>query len=128
MDSTLRRVSKKIGRKYDELLVLVEDNRAGDEDRGFLCSDEDLEQSDIDSQWIVPDVLPRGELIVIAADSGAGKSLLTYDLCRALIRGDKWLGFSVPKMRVLIDPPAGGGAHHGVPTHSLWLPSLEQTR
>ena len=71
-------------------------------DRGFLCSDEDLEQSDIDSKWIVPDVLPRGELIVIAADSGAGKSLLTYDLCRALIRGDKWLGFSVPKMRVLI--------------------------
>ena len=102
MDSTLRRVSRKIGRKYDELLALVEDNRAGDEDRGFLCSDEDLEQSDIDSKWIVPDVLPRGELIVIAADSGAGKSLLTYDLCRALIRGDKWLGFSVPKMRVLI--------------------------
>ena len=58
MDSTLRRVSKKIGRKYDELLALVEDNRAGDEDRGFLCSDEDLEQSDIDSKWIVPDVAP----------------------------------------------------------------------
>ena len=29
MDSTLRRVSKKIGRKYDELLALVEDCRSG---------------------------------------------------------------------------------------------------
>lgn len=38
----------------------------------------------------------------MAVDPDIGKSLLGYDLCRALILGDKWLGFSVPKMRVLI--------------------------
>ena len=46
--------------------------------------EEELEgDDDIDSKWIVPDVLPRGELIVIAAYSGVGKSLFTYSLAYA---------------------------------------------
>ena len=102
LDSLLRRISRKTGRRYDELLALVDDARSGADSDGFLCSEADLNPSDIDGKWIVPDVLPRGEMIVIAADSGAGKSLLIYDLCRALIQGGQWLGFNVPKMRCLI--------------------------
>ena len=109
LDQVVRRLSQKLRRKYDELLALVDDARSGNDDLGFLCSDDDLKQSDVDSKWIVPDVLPRGELVVFAADSGAGKSLLVYDLCRALIKGDKWLGFSVPKMRCLILQLEEGG-------------------
>ena len=102
LEGLVRRVSRKTGRKIDELLAQIEDERAGETDLGFLCSDDDLKPSDIDSRWIVPDFLPRGELIVVAADSGLGKSLLVYDLCRSLIQGTEWLGFNVPKMRCLI--------------------------
>lgn len=101
-EQVIRRLSRKLGRKFDDLLILVEEARIGEEDLGFLASDEDLEQSDIDSRWIVPDFIPRGEAVVLAADSGIGKTLLAYCLCRALIRGDRFLGFNVPKMRCLI--------------------------
>ena len=61
-----------------------------------------LNQPSVDSRWGIPELLPRGEVTVLAADPDIGKSLLGYDLCRALILGEKWLGFYVPKMRVLI--------------------------
>ena len=102
LDACIRRLSRKLHRKYDELLALVDDVREGDSDRGFLSSDDELDSVDLDSRWLVPDFLPRGEVIVIAADSGVGKSLLTYDLCRAFISGGTFLGFNVPKLRVLI--------------------------
>jgi len=102
LDACIRRVSRKLHRKYDELLALVDDARDGDTDRGFLSSDDELESVDLDSRWLVPDFLPRSEVIVLAADSGVGKSLLVYDLCRAFITGGTFLGFNVPKLRVLI--------------------------
>ena len=102
LDACLRRISGKLRRPYDELLALVYDARDGDTDRGFLSTDEELEAVDLDSRWLVPDFLPRGEVIVLSADAGCGKSLLVYDLCRAFISGGTFLGFNVPKLRVLI--------------------------
>ena len=102
LDSVTRRLSKKLGRRYDELVIQIEEARTEEEDCGFLVTGEKLNQPSVDSRWVIPELLPRGEVTVLAADPDIGKSLLGYDLCRALIRGDKWLGFSVPKMRVLI--------------------------
>ncbi|KZR64550.1 AAA family ATPase [Prochlorococcus sp. MIT 1303] len=102
LDSVTRRLFKKLGRSYQELIIQIEEARTQGEDAGFLVTDEKLNQPNIDSCWVVPELLPRGEVTVLAADSDTGKSLLGYDLCRALITGKKWLGFSVPKMRVLI--------------------------
>lgn len=102
LDAVTRRLCKKLGRKYDELVVQIEEARAEEEGSGFLVTGDKLNQPSVDSRWVVPELLPRGEVTVLAADPDTGKSLLGYDLCRALIQGGKWLGFSVPKMRVLI--------------------------
>lgn len=102
MESVTRRLSQKCGRRQSEWLALVEDQRSGAADHGFLCTDEELEGSDIDSRWIVPDLLPRGEVTLLTADAGVGKSLLGYELAHALATGGEFLGFRVPQMRVLI--------------------------
>ena len=102
LDTVTRRLCRKIGRKYDELVIQIEEARAEEEDSGFLVTGDKLNQPNVDSRWVIPELLPRGEVTVLAADPDIGKSLLGYDLCRALIQGGQWLGFSVPKMRVLI--------------------------
>ena len=58
---------------------------------------------------------------MLAADPDIGKSLLGYDLCRALILGEKWLGFNVPKMRVLILPlEEGAGCISRLKAHGFF--------
>ena len=102
LDAVTRRLCKKLGRKYDELVIQIEEARTEEDDCGFLVTGDKLNQPSGDSRWVIPELLPRGEVTVLAADPDIGKSLLGYDLCKALIRGEKWLGFNVPKMRVLI--------------------------
>ena len=46
LDACIRRLSRKLHRKYDELLALVDDVREGDSDRGFLSSDDELDSVD----------------------------------------------------------------------------------
>ena len=58
---------------------------------------------------IVPDLIPRGEITILVAASGVGRSLICSDLYRALICGSKWFGIDVPKMRVLILQLEDGG-------------------
>jgi hypothetical protein len=110
LDVVTRKLTRKLHRKQSELLALIEDARTGELDRGFLASDEDLDGADIDSRWIVPDFLPRGEVVLLTADPGVGKSLLAYDLCRAIATGGEFLGFQVPKGRVLILQLEEGGS------------------
>ena len=110
LDVVTRKLHRKLHRKHSELLALIEDARTGEVDRGFLASDEELAGSDIDSRWIVPDLLPRGEVVLLTADPGVGKSLLAYDLCRAIATGGEFLGFQVPKGRVLILQLEEGGS------------------
>jgi hypothetical protein len=110
LDVITRKLTRKLHRNQSELLALIEDARTGEIDRGFLASDEDLDGTDIDSRWIVPDFLPRGEVVLLTADPGIGKSLLAYDLCRAIATGGEFLGFPVPKGRVLILQLEEGGS------------------
>lgn len=102
LDAVTRRLCKKLGRKNDELVIQIEEARTEEDNCGFLVTSYKLNQPSVDSRWVIPELLPRGEVTVLAADPDIGKSLLGYDLCRALILGEKWLGFYVPKMRVLI--------------------------
>ena len=102
LDAVTRRLSKKLGRRFYELVIQIEEAATQEDDRGFLVTGDKLNQPNVDNRWVVPELLPRGEVTVLAADPDIGKSLLGYDLCRALVRGGQWLGFSVPKMRVLI--------------------------
>ncbi len=43
-------------------------------------------------EWIVPNIIPRGLLSAIVAQSGAGKTWLLLLLLRALASGEQWLG------------------------------------
>lgn len=55
--------------------------------------------------WLVPDLLPQGSLVVLAGESGAGKSVLCYTLSLALASGTDFLGqtLSPPQSVVYFD-------------------------
>jgi hypothetical protein len=123
LDAVVRRIAQKTSlRNAPEILARVADVKDGSSERGILCSDEELDQPDMDSRWIVPDIIPRGDVVILAGDSGAGKSYLAYELCRALAQGSSFLGFSVPKMRVLIlqleEGPSGANRLKAMGFHS----------
>src|SRR5262249_59256956 len=40
--------------------------------------------------WLWPNYLPRGTLVVLDGDPGCGKSMLTVDLAARLTRGADW--------------------------------------
>jgi len=42
--------------------------------------------------WVVEDLFRRGSVVILAGESGTGKTWLVRDLCLSLARGDRWLG------------------------------------
>ncbi len=47
--------------------------------------------------WLVPDLIVKGDVVMLAGDPGVGKSWYTLDLCTALAEGrDSWLGIPLP--------------------------------
>jgi hypothetical protein len=79
--------------------------------------------------WIVKDVLPRAELIVIYGESGSGKSFFALDLAGAIAQGVDWRGKRTAQLKVgyVAAEGAGGfrnrlkayGTHHGVALSDL---------
>ena len=55
--------------------------------------------------WLVQDFIPRGSLIALAGEPGAGKSLLMYTISVALASGSKFLGWpaTAPKRVLYFD-------------------------
>jgi hypothetical protein len=51
--------------------------------------------------WLIEDVLPQGELVVLFGESGAGKSFMALDLVMAIARGVQWRDREVVKGRVV---------------------------
>ena len=43
--------------------------------------------------WLVPDVIPAGDLTFVGGRPKVGKTLLVVDLIRCLLNGEGWLGF-----------------------------------
>lgn len=74
--------------------------------------------------WIIKNVLPRAELIVLFGDSGSGKSFLALDLAMAITRGVPWRGSRTTPGRVVYLAAEGAGGmrkrlvahaqHHGI--------------
>lgn len=55
-----------------------------------------------DSHDVVPGVLPRGEVILIAGESGVGKSYLGAEMFATCLMGGKWWGrYDAPKLTPL---------------------------
>ena len=59
LDAVTRRLCKKLGRKYDELVIQIEEARAEEKDSGFLVTGDKLNQPSVDSRWVIPELLPR---------------------------------------------------------------------
>jgi RecA-family ATPase len=51
--------------------------------------------------WLVPEIFAAGNLVVLAGEAGAGKSLTSYAMCQALATGSNFLGRDLPQKRVL---------------------------
>lgn len=43
-------------------------------------------------RWIVPDLIPAGDITLLSGDGGTGKSLLSLQLCVAVATGGEWIG------------------------------------
>lgn len=52
-------------------------------------------------RWIVKDVAPQAELMVIFGESGSGKSFVVLDMFAAVARGAAWLGQATRQGRVV---------------------------
>lgn len=66
-----------------------------------LKSSDVLTGEPIVANWLVPDILCKGSMIVLAGDAGVGKSMLCYSLALALATGTKFLGRQLVADRVL---------------------------
>ena len=66
-----------------------------------LKSSEVLTAGPIVANWLVPDVLCKASIIVLAGDAGVGKSMLCYSLALALASGRAFLGRQLIADRVL---------------------------
>lgn len=111
VDDTCRMLATKLRIPYSTLLADIDDARSGTAGDGFLGGEEELEgDDDLDQNWVVPYILPRGETIVLSADPGVGKSLLCYTLAHACASGGQFLGFPVPRGVPLILQLEEGGS------------------
>lgn len=59
--------------------------------------------------WVIKDVLPQAELVVLYGASGSGKSFLALDMAAAIARGVPWRGKKVRKGRVAYIAAEGAG-------------------
>ena len=85
VDDTCRVLATKLRIPFGHLLADIDDCRSGTEGDGFLATEEDLDgDDDIDSSWVIPYLLPKGETIVISGDPGVSKSLLCYSIGHAV--------------------------------------------
>jgi exonuclease VII small subunit len=53
-------------------------------------------------EWLIADLISKATTIVLNADGGVGKTLLIYDLVKAIATGRRWNGFNTQKGKVLI--------------------------
>lgn len=53
-------------------------------------------------EWLIAAHISIATTLVLFADGGAGKSLLAYDLCKAIATGKPWNGFRTRQGKVLI--------------------------
>lgn len=59
--------------------------------------------------WIIKDVLPRADLIVLFGESGSGKTFIALDLAAAIARGINWRGYRTTRGRVVYIAAEGAG-------------------
>jgi RecA-family ATPase len=81
------------------------------------------------ANWLVPGILCKGSMIVLAGDAGVGKSMLSYSLALALASGGEFLGRKLTADRVLYfdeeNSRQDSDAYHRRVWRGLGSPSIE---
>lgn len=106
-EAVRNRLKNQIIERYTELLginlnkeieyhirLLVNEEKA--KDRGIIDYLSFLENTKVESSWIVQGLIPV-DLLLIVANAKTGKSDLVANLCFSLITGEDFLGFPVQK-------------------------------
>lgn len=86
-----------------------------------LKSSDILTKDPIQADWLVPGILCKGSIIVLAGDAGVGKSMLCYSLAIALASGGKFLGQQVKIERVLYFDEENSRADSDAYHRRVWL-------
>lgn len=79
--------------------------------------------------WLIDNVIPKADVMVLFGASGAGKSFVALEMAGCIARGIPWRGNHSEKGRVLIIAAEGGGGvgkrikayclHHGIDPYTL---------
>ena len=95
-------LAKTSGRTLSQILEIYQDR----EFESFQFAPQDihdfLAQGSEDREWIIAAHVSAGSTIVLFADGGVGKSLLGYDLIKAVATGSPWNGFKTKQGKCLI--------------------------
>lgn len=59
--------------------------------------------------WLIKNVLPKADLVVMFGASGSGKSFMALDLCMHITQGKDWRGHKTKKGRVVYLAAEGSG-------------------
>jgi len=88
-DHALAGAALLLGQQFQALLELetVDPPTSPEDEEGIVLRTADQIEPGI-YDWLVPDYLPKGDLVLLAGDGGSGKSLVTLDLVGAITRGD----------------------------------------
>lgn len=84
--------------------------------------------------WIIVDVLPRADVVIVYGASGSGKSFLVLDMMVSIALGESWCGRRTKKLSVVYIVAEGAGwfrnrlralrEHHGVtPSDLFFIPA-----
>lgn len=98
----LSALAKDTRRSPSLLLEIYEDWK--NESQAFNPVDvhEFIQKNQQERQWLIAANVSCGTTIGLVADGGVGKSLLAYDICKAIATGQPWNGFRTMKSKVLI--------------------------
>lgn len=88
---------------YDFKSLLEEtENREQIPSQSVFTVDELLNKEVTATSYLVPGILPRGEMVILAALPKVGKTLFAFDLAHAVLSGGTFLGEKVEMGKVLL--------------------------
>lgn len=67
----------------------------------FVTLKELFQEPTPDTKMLIPEVLPRGDLMVLSGKPGDGKSLIAYEIAYQVLNGGKFAGNQIKKGKVL---------------------------
>ncbi len=95
-------LAKQWGRPVGALLEMYQTHHLEAQPQPTLDVHQFLQQKQAERQWLIAGFLPLATTALLVADGGAGKTLLAYDLVKAIATGQTWNGFPVRQAKCLI--------------------------